>query len=164
MYFGGSELQYGNPIDEEGDVSDSYESIVRDGHEDDDELRELRWWAPSSLLTSGTSAISAFTLAVAGVMGFVGYPVAEALVGFRDGPSGMRERAAVSAMVVLLFLLGTFWLSQRVLLDDDDEVPAWARHLAGSSVVIAAIGTVLSLVTIVASLSASSQSFPRMGL
>ena len=49
------------------------------------------WWSPSSLLTSGTSAITAFTLAVAGMLGFVGYPVAEALGGLTDGPDASRS-------------------------------------------------------------------------
>ena len=117
---------------------------------------DVRWWSPSSVLTSGTSAITAFTLAVVGTMGFVGYPVAEALIGFPDGPGEMRERAVLSGMVVLLLLIGALWLSQRVLVDDEEEeeeeTPGWARHMAGSSVVLAAIGVVLSIVTISASL------------
>lgn len=121
----------------------------------DEYVLEPSWWSASSLLTSGTSAITAFTLAVAGVMGFVGYPVAEALVGVPKGPDDMKELTAVSAMVALVIIVGAFWLSRRVF--DDDAVPAWARHLAGSSVVIAAIGAVLATTTIVGSLLADAQ-------
>jgi hypothetical protein len=53
-------------------------------------------------------------------------------------------------------VVGIFRLSHRVLLDDDDTVPAWPRHLAGSAVVLAAIGTVLSTVTILRSLLAEA--------
>ncbi len=137
-------------------MNDGYEDLMEDG--EDEYLSEPHWWSPSSVLTSGGSAITAFTIAVAGTVGFVGHPVAEALVGLPDGPNEMRERAIVSAMVVLLLLIGVFWLSHRVLLDDD-EPPGWARNLAGSSVVIGTIGTVLSIVTIVASLL-QSDDFP----
>ena len=148
--------------DKEPDVKDSYEDLTETEDDDEDEyLTEGHWWSSSWVLTTGASAITAFTLAVAGVMGFAGYPVAEALLGFPEGPDDMRYRAAVNAMVVLLFLIGTFWLSHRVLPDDEDEVPAWARNLAGSSVLIAAIGTVLSIVTIIGSLLADSPSFPQ---
>lgn len=72
-----------------------------------------------------TSAITAFVLAVVALMGFVGFPVAEALVGFSGGPETMVERTAIAAMVVLLVVLGSCWLSQQVLdvdrLDDDVE-------------------------------------------
>jgi uncharacterized BrkB/YihY/UPF0761 family membrane protein len=141
-------------------VNDAYNDLAQDDDEDE-YLTEGHWWSPSSVLTTGASAITAFTLAVAGVMGFVGYPVAEALLGFPDGHDDMRDRAAVSAMVVLLLLIGAFWLCHRVFLDDEDEVPAWARNVAGSAFVIAAIGTLLSTVTIIGSLLADSPSFPQ---
>ena len=141
-------------------MNDSYEELIQD---DEEELvSEPRWWSPSALLTSGASAISAFTLAVAGTLGFVGYPVAEALVGLPEGPGAIRDRAIANGIIVLLLLLGAFWLSQRVFLDGDDETPSWALHLAGSAVVIAAIGALLSTVTIIASLLDSSD-FTRMG-
>jgi hypothetical protein len=135
-------------------VRSDHGDTVQDDDADEYVLEPSRWSA-SSLLTSGTSAITAFTLAVAGVMGFVGYPVAEVLVGVPKGPDDMKELTAVSAMVALALIVGAFWLSQRVF--DDDAVPAWARHLAGSSVVIAAIGAVLSTTTIVGSLLADAQ-------
>ena len=58
----------------------------------------------------------------------------------------------MGAIVALALFFGTFLLSRRVLVDDSDTVPAWPRHLAGSAVVLAAIGTVLSAITILASL------------
>ncbi len=134
-------------------MNDGYEDLVTEYDDDDGEEYgpQPRWWSPTSLLTSGASAVTAFTLAVAGTMGFVGYPVAEAIVG-HGGSEELRERAIVNGMVVLLLLVAAVWLSHRVFLADDAERPAWSRHLAGSSVVIAAIGTVLARVTIVASL------------
>ncbi|MGI8806689.1 MAG: hypothetical protein ACR2KK_02320 [Acidimicrobiales bacterium] len=119
---------------------------------DDDYVKGPRWWTPDGLLTVEASAITAFTLAIAGLMGWIGFPVAEALVGIPGGPAQMQERLVVSALIVLVVLIGAFWLCQRVLLDDDDDPPAWARHLAGASVVIAGIGTAFSIVTVVGAL------------
>ena len=130
-------------------MDDGYENLIEN---DEEYLSEPHWWSPGVLLTSAASAITAFTLTVAGMMGFVGYPVAEALVGPPEGPDDMRERAIVNGIVVLLLLMVAVWLSQRVILDEGEEAPAWGRHLAGSSVVIAAIGSALSIVTIAASL------------
>lgn len=133
-------------------MRDGYENLVQDG--DEEYVPEPRWWSPSAVLTDGSAAIAAFTLAVVGTMGFVGRPVAEALVGLPERPGDLDEHAVVSAMIVLLLLLGALWLSQGVLLDEDEAAPAWGRNLAGASVVIAAIGATLSVVTIVASLVA----------
>jgi protein-S-isoprenylcysteine O-methyltransferase Ste14 len=135
-------------------MDDGYENLILD---DEDEYKpepQPTGWPPGAL-TSGASAIAALTLAVAGLMGWIGYPVAEALVGPADRPGDMRELAAVGAMVVLLVLLGAFWLSHRVV-SDDDEVPAWARDVALGAVVVAAVGAALSIVTIVANLLSRS--------
>lgn len=115
---------------------------------------EPRWWSPTGLLTPEASAITALTLAVVGVIGggFIGFPVAQALVGFGDGPDDMRMHNVVSAAIVLLLLLGTIWLARRVLLDDDVEASVWCRHLAGSAVIVAAVGSALSAVTIIGGL------------
>ena len=142
----------------EAQVRHRFEDTAEDDNADE-YPKERFWWSPSSLLTSGASAITAFTLAVAGMLGFVGYPVAEALVGLPDGPDGIQERAMVGAIVAtvaLALFFGTFPLSHRVLVDDSDTVPAWPRHLAGSAAVLAAIGTVLSTITIFGSLLADA--------
>ncbi len=141
-------------------MDDGYEDLITDDDEEEP-LSERRWWSPGSLLTTGASAITAFTISVAATMGFVGYPVAEAVVGFPSGPGEMRERAIVNGIVVLLLIVAVFWLGQRVLLDDEDG-PGWGRHLTGSAVVIGAVGTVLATVTIVASLLHSDDFAPMV--
>ncbi len=152
MYFG--ELGFETGTTREAQVTARSEDTA-EGDNADEYTKEACWWSPSSLLTSGASAITAFTLAVAGMLGFVGYPVAEALAGLPDGPDVIQERATVGAIVAIVALalfFGTFPLSHRVLVDDRDTVPAWPRHLAGSAVVLAAIGTVFSTITILGSL------------
>lgn len=140
-------------------MDESYENLME--IEDDEEyVRAPRWWSPGTLLTSEASAITAFTLAVTGLMGWVGFPVADALVGFSGRPDQVKERIVVGAIVALVVLIGAFWLCQRVLLDDDDgEVSAWPRHLAGASVVIAAIGSALSIVTVIGGLLVGNPDF-----
>lgn len=145
-------------------MNESYENLMELDDDDEEFVPPSRWWSPGTLLTGEASAITAFTLAVAGLMGWIGFPVAEALLGATGFPDKLRERLVVSALVVLVVLIGTFWLCQRVLHDDDDEVAAWARHLAGASVVIAAIGATLSIVTIIAGLLVENPDFPgRIG-
>ena len=151
MYFGELEIEAGTT--REAQVRARFEDTAHDNDADEYPM-EPSWWSPNSVLTSGASAITAFTLAVAGMLGFVGYPVAEALVGLPDGADVIQKRATVSGMVTLALLVGTFWLSHRVLSDDADTVLAWPRHLAGIAVVLAAIGTALSTMTIVGSLLA----------
>jgi hypothetical protein len=141
-------------------MSDSYEDLEQD--EDEYEVQP-HWWSPNFLFTAEASAIVAFTLAVIGLMGFISDPLARALLGFPEGPHDMPTVAVVSGLVVLVLLVGSFWLSYGALVDDDYEVATWTRHLAVSSAVIAAIAVVLSVATIGASLLAVATNAPGLG-
>ena len=138
-------------------MDDGYEDLVLDD-EDKEYAPGTRWWSPGSLLTGGTSAITALVFAYASLGNWLGFPVAEALLGFPQGPDDMRDRAIVASLIVLLLLFGALWLAGRVFVDDDDQAPQWVRHVAGSAVVIAVVGTVLSLLTIAGSLLADTPS------
>jgi hypothetical protein len=133
------------------DESDDY---VIDYEEEDMAEAGAAWWSPASLLSPEASAITALALAVVGVIGggFISFGVAQALVGFGGGPDEMRLHVVVTAGIVLLLLLGVVGLARRVLVDDAVEIPAWSRHLAASAVVVSAVGTALSAVTVVGGL------------
>ena len=138
---------------------DDYEDLVVDGGDEEEYVSQARWWSPGSLLTSGTSAISALILAYSGLGIWLGFPVAEALLGFPEGPDDLADRTLVGAMVVLLLLIGALWLAKRVLAGDDEHMPQWAPHVPGAPVVIAGVAVVMALLTIAGSLLADTPRF-----
>ena len=116
----------------------------------DDELLEPTWWAPASLLSAESSAVSAFTVALLGMFGGTTIvPVlVQSVVGAPWEPDGWVWYSVLSAAMALLFALGAILLARRVLVVAD--APDWSGNLARAAVVVAAVGFALSTVALLA--------------
>lgn len=105
------------------------------------------WWRPAQLLTAHTSATVAFTFAVFSMLGQGTWTVAaQSFFGPGFGP---QEYVVVAGVASLALAAGALWLGRRVLVVRVTAPSPWAVHLAGAAVIIAALGAVLAVLTIV---------------
>ena len=105
------------------------------------------WWRPAQLLTAQTSATVAFTFAVLSMLGQGTWTVAaQSFFGPGFGP---QEYVVVAGVASLALAAGALWLGRRALVARAKTSSPWAVHLAGAAVIIAALGGVLAVLTIV---------------
>ncbi len=125
--------------------------------EADEDLIEPAWWAPASLLTAEAAAITAFTVALLGMFGgtTISSVVVQSVVGAPWEQDGWVWYSVLSAGMALVFAAGAVLFARRVIRDAD--APGWSGHLARAAVLVAAAGTALSILAILAT---AVQGFP----
>ncbi len=118
--------------------------------EADEDLVEPAWWAPASLLTTEAAAITAFTVALLGMVGgtTIASVLVQSVVGAPWEQDGWVWYSVLSAGMALVFAAGAVLLARRVIRDAD--APGWSGHLARAAVLVAAAGIALSTLAILA--------------
>lgn len=110
----------------------------------------------STLLTPKASAITGFTLAVFSMMGQGSWTIAvQSFFGTNFGPQDYATTVLVVGVVSLALATGALLLARQVLLQHLGG-PPWEDHLARAAVVIAGLGAVFAVVTIVGGIVARS--------
>jgi hypothetical protein len=107
------------------------------------------------LLTRQASAITAFTLAVLSVFGQGSWTTAlQSVTGFVPGGAGYFSMVMWFGIIELGLAVGAMLLAGRVLTGDPDQA-RWEGHLARAAAMIALLGTVFAVVTIIGAVFSS---------
>ncbi len=120
--------------------------------DDDDDLLpdDVRWWSPAALLSPEAQALAGFTFALLSMFGGgIANLVAQAVLGFTFDSSQARLHVVVPGLVLLFLALLGIWLGRQVIRGGWEEAPTWAGQLARAAVIVAVVGVVVSLVTII---------------
>lgn len=108
------------------------------------------WWSPSALLTTPAAATTAFALAVFSMLGQGSWTIAaQSLFGASFAPDTYGWILATGGVTSLAMAAAAVGLSSRVL-TLDEPVSSWDGHLARAAVLVAALGGLFSVLTIVA--------------
>jgi hypothetical protein len=116
---------------------------------DSRETTPERWWGPAGLLTPPAAATTAFALAVFSMLGQGTWTTAvQSFFGTSFGPNDYSIILAATGVATGALALGALWLGRRVV-TDGRAVASWEGHLARAAILVAALGAVLSILTII---------------
>lgn len=103
----------------------------------------------AQLLTPKTSAIAGFALAVFSMLGQGSWTIAvQSFFGTNFGPGDYGSVLITGGIASLALAAGGLLLARRVLLEPHAGSP-WEHHLAGAAVIIAGLGAVFGVLTII---------------
>jgi nitrate reductase gamma subunit len=120
------------------------------GHDDRSDVQPETWWRPAYLLTPKACATAAFALAVFSILGQGSWSLAaQSLFASTIVSEGDYDvLVALAGLPSLALAVGAVLLARRTLLQPRSVLSSWEDHLARASVLVAALGGLLGLLTL----------------